>query len=194
MCIISSHTSKSTAQTITAVPAAGMARKRSYHLQPRCWNEHRWFKFSGEFQTALLNWLCKTRKEVVVSLPNFLCILISRSLSNLKLKYTRVFKHKLFHNCITHSKVSRNIMAADAGNVPQLRAIITSHTVCGMHVQDDVQAYWTPLQQLRFWIHLMTVSMLNTALVQYLKQGCTTFFVGGPYNQLQTSSWATRKI
>jgi len=29
-------------------------------------------------------------------------------------------------------------MAADAGNVPQLRAIITSHTVCSMHEQDDV--------------------------------------------------------
>ena len=27
---------KCAAQTITAVPAAGMARKRSYHLQPRC--------------------------------------------------------------------------------------------------------------------------------------------------------------
>jgi len=26
------------------------------------------------------------------------------------------------------------------------------------------------LQQLRFWIHLMTVSMLNTALFQYLKR------------------------
>ena len=87
---------KCAAQTITAVPAAGMVRKRSYHLQPRCWNEHRWFNFSGEFQTALLNWLCKARKEVVVSLPNFLCILISRSLSNLKLKYTTVIKHNVF--------------------------------------------------------------------------------------------------
>jgi len=29
-------------------------------------------------------------------------------------------------------------MAADVGNVPQLRAIITSQTVCSMHVQDDV--------------------------------------------------------
>ena len=112
------------------LPAAGMARRRSCHLQPRCWNEHRWFNFSGEFQTALLNWLCKARKEVVVSLPNFLCILIARSLSNFKLKYTTVFKHKRIHNCITHSKLSRNIMAADEGNVPQLRAIITSHTVC----------------------------------------------------------------
>ena len=73
---------KCAAQTITAVPAAGMARKRSYHLQPRCWNEHRWFNFSDEFQTALLNWLCKARKEVVVSLPNLLSILIWRSLSN----------------------------------------------------------------------------------------------------------------
>jgi len=27
-----------------------------------------------------------------------------------------------------------------------------------------------------------------------LSQGCATFFVSGPYNQLQTSSWATRKI
>jgi len=142
MCIPSSHTSlqgvKCAAQTITAVPAAGMARKRSYHFQPRCWNEHRWFNFSGEFQSVLSIWLCKARKEVVVSLPSFLCILISRSLSNLKLKYTTVFKHKRIHNCITHSNVSRNTMAADAGNVPQLRAIITSHTVCSMHVQDDV--------------------------------------------------------
>jgi len=31
-------------------------------------------------------------------------------------------------------------------------------------------AYCTRLQQLRFWIHLMTVSMLNTALFQYLKR------------------------
>jgi len=126
------------AQTITAVPAAGMARKRSYHLQPRFWNEHRYFNFSGEFQTALLYWYCKARREVVVSLPNFLCILISRSLSNLKWKYTAGFKHKRIHNCIKNSKVSRNIMAAYVGNVPQLRAIITSHTVCSMHVQDDV--------------------------------------------------------
>jgi len=29
-------------------------------------------------------------------------------------------------------------MAADADKVPQQRAIITSHTVCSMHVQDDV--------------------------------------------------------
>jgi len=29
-------------------------------------------------------------------------------------------------------------MVADAGNVPQLRTIITSHTVCTMHVQDGV--------------------------------------------------------
>jgi len=29
-------------------------------------------------------------------------------------------------------------MAADAGSVPQLRAIFTSHIVCSMHVQDDV--------------------------------------------------------
>jgi len=25
-------------------------------------------------------------------------------------------------------------------------------------------------------------------------QGCATFFVSGPYDQLQTSSWVTRKI
>jgi len=29
-------------------------------------------------------------------------------------------------------------MAAGASNVPQLRAIITSHTVCSVHVEDDV--------------------------------------------------------
>jgi len=154
---------------MSAVHAAGMARKRSYHLQPRCWNEHRWFNLRGEFQTALLNWLCKVRKEVAVSLPNFLCNLISRSLSNLKLKYTTVFKHKRIHNCFTHSKVSRNIMAADAGNVPQLRAIITTHSM--QYARSRwCTAYCTPLQQPRFWIHLMTVSMLNTELFQYLKR------------------------
>ena len=140
MCITSSHTSRCKVRCAddNCHTAAGMARKRSYHFQPRCWNEHRWFNFSGDFQTAFLNWLCKARKDVVVSLPNFLCILISRSLSNLKIKYTTVFKHKRIHNCITHSKISRNRIAADAGNVPQLRAIIASHTVCRMHVQDDV--------------------------------------------------------
>jgi len=125
-------------QTITAVPAAGMARKRSYHLQPRCWNEYCWFNFSGEFETSLLNWLCKAGKEVVVSLPNFLCILISRSLStNLNLKYTRVFKHKRIHNCITHSKVSRNTMASDAATFHNCRRLLHHTQLCTI-VQDDV--------------------------------------------------------
>ena len=146
-----------------------MARKRSYQLQPRCWKEHRWLNFSGEFQTALLNWLCKARKEVVVSLPNFLCILISRSLSNLKLKYTRVFKHKRINNCITHSMKWVEIQW------PQMRQRSTTtgdyYITHSMHVRSRwCTAYYTPLQQLRFWIHLMTVGMLNTALFQYLKR------------------------
>jgi len=157
---------KCATQTITAVPAAGMARKRSYHLQPGCWNEHRWFNFSGKFQTALLNWLCKARKEVVVSLPNFLCILISRSLSNLKLKYTTVFKHKRIQNCITHSKVSRNIMAGGR-RCGQRSTTMGDYNIT--HSMQYARSRWctaccTPLQQLRFWIHLMTVSMLNIAL------------------------------
>jgi len=40
-----------------------------------------------------------------------------------------------------------------------------------MHVRSRWRtAYRTPLQQLRVWIHLMTVSMLNTALFQYFKR------------------------
>ena len=151
MCITSSHTSrcKMCCAGDNCCTAAGMARKRSYHLQPKCWNEHRWFNFSGEFQTAFLNWLCKARKEVVVSLPNFLCILISRSLSNLKLKYTRVFKRKRIHNCITQSKVSRNIMAADAATFHNYRWLL--HHTHSMHVHSRwCTAYYTPLQQLRF--------------------------------------------
>jgi len=31
-------------------------------------------------------------------------------------------------------------------------------------------------------------------LQKHLWKGCATFFVGGPYNKLQTCSWATRKI
>jgi len=43
-----------------------------------------------------------------------------------------VFRHELIliHNSITQSKTSKSIMAANDGNVPHLRAIITSHTVC----------------------------------------------------------------
>ena len=140
MCITSSHTSRC------------KVRCADDNCRTRCWDGQKtklpppaeMLKWTPPVQ--LQRWIsnsfvkltCKARKELVVSLPSFLCILISRSLSILKLKYTRVFKHKRIHNCITHSKVSRNIMAADAGNVPQLRAIITSYTVCSMHVQDDV--------------------------------------------------------
>jgi len=174
MCITSTHTSlqgvKCAAQTITAVPVAGMARKRSYHFQPRCWNEHRWFNFSGEFQTALLNWLCKARKEVVVSLPSFLCILISRSLSNLKLKYTTVFKHK------TYSQLHHTLQRKQKYN--GRRCGQRSTTTSDYYITHSMQyarsrwctAYCTPLQQFQFGIHLMTVSMLNTALFQYLKR------------------------
>ena len=48
---------KCAAQTITAVPAAG------YHLQPRYWNEQRWFNFSGEFQTALFKLALQSKKR-----------------------------------------------------------------------------------------------------------------------------------
>jgi len=94
-----------------AVPA-GMARKQSYHHSPDaknqypCFNVQLWIADSFvicELQTALLYWLCKTKKNVVVSLHNFLFILISRSLPNLKQKYTTAFRHKLIHNCVTQS-------------------------------------------------------------------------------------------
>jgi len=101
----------------------------------KCKSSNSYRKVNG----ALAKFFLLQYTGVRLSLPNFLCVLISRSLYNLKLKYTTtVFKPKRIHNCITHSEVSRNIMAADAGNVPQLRAIITSHTVCSVHVQDDV--------------------------------------------------------
>ena len=77
---------------------------------------------------SLAYWLCKTNKKVVVSLHNFLCILISRSLPNLKEIYTTAFRHKLIHNSITQSRTSK--MAANGGTVPHLWAIITSPTVC----------------------------------------------------------------
>ena len=86
---------------------------------------------SGELQTALLNWLCKQKENCGVttqfSLHSNLKITPQ---SQAKVAYTTAFRHKLIHNCITHSKSSRSIMAANAGNVPQLRVIITSHTKC----------------------------------------------------------------
>ena len=50
----------------------------------------------------------------------------------LKLKYTRVFKHKRIHNCVTHSTVSRNIMAADAATFHNYGRLLnnTQYAVC----------------------------------------------------------------
>jgi len=137
MCITSSHSSRC------------KVRCAEDYCRTRCWDGQKtklpppaeklkWtplVQLQRWISNSFVNLAFKARKEIVVSLPNFLCILISRSLSNLKLKYKTVFKHKRIHNFITHSKVSRNTMAADAGNPPQLQTIITSHTVCSMHVR-----------------------------------------------------------
>jgi len=65
----------------------------------------------------------------VVSLHHFLCILISRSLPNVKEKYMTTFRHKLIHNSITQSKASRSIMATPTSDY---------YITHSMHVQDDV--------------------------------------------------------
>ena len=104
-----------------------------------------------------------------MSLHNFLCILISRSLPNLKEKYMTAFRHKLIHNCITQSKASRSIiMAANGGNVPHLGRLL--------HHTQHARSRWcivqcTPLHcnTLECTINLMIVGLLSTALFQYLK-------------------------
>jgi len=60
------------------------------------------------------------------------------------------FRHKLIHNSITQSKASRSIMAANGSNVPHLRAIITSHTVCTFKMM-HCTLHAAALQQL--WIY-----------------------------------------
>jgi len=78
--------------------------------------------FSGELQTALLIGFAKQkRKSCCVTTHLFLY-------SNLKEMYTTAFRHKLIHNSTTQSKTSK--MTANGGNVPHLRAVITSHTLC----------------------------------------------------------------
>jgi len=83
-----------------------------------------------------------------VSLHNFPCILISRSLPNLKEMYMTPFRHKLIHNSTTQSKTSK--MAANGGNVPHLRAIITPHTVCTFKMM-YCAIHAAALQQLRIY-------------------------------------------
>ena len=139
MCITSSHTSRCKVRCAddncrtrgwdgqkTKLPPPAEMLKWTPLVQLQRWISNRFVELA-----------LQSKKRSCSVATQFLCILISRFLSNLKLKYTTVFKHKRIHNCITHSKVSRNIMAAGAGNVPQLRAIITSHTVCTF-VQEDV--------------------------------------------------------
>jgi len=117
---------------------------------------------------SFVNWLCKTKKKVVVSPHNFLCILISRSLPNLKEMYMTAFRHKLIHNSITQSKASRSTMAATGSNVPHLWRLL--------HHTQYAPSRWciehcTPLHcnNFEFMVHLMIVGLLSTALFQYLK-------------------------
>jgi len=97
--------------------------------------------FTGELQTALQMTL-QNKKEsccVTTQLSQY---------SNIKEMYMTAFRHKLIHNSTTQSKTSKT--AASGGNVPHLRPIITSHTVC-----TDKMMYCTmhaaALQQ--FWIY-----------------------------------------
>jgi len=83
---------------------------------------------SGELQTALFIWLCKKKKDCSVTTQFSLHSTLKLTAQcQAKVAYTTAFRHRRIHNCITQSKPSRSIMAA---NVPQLRAIITSHTIC----------------------------------------------------------------
>jgi len=109
--------------------------------------------YTGDMQTALLNWLCKTKNKVVVSLHDLLFILISRSLSNLKQKYTTAFRHKLIHNCTAQPTASRSIMAA---NMRQLSTTMSDYYIThSVHVHD--RALWTAhrCNNLEFRISLM---------------------------------------
>ena len=116
--------------------------------------------FSGELQTALLIGFAKQKQKSC-------CVTTQLSLySNLKEMYTTAFRHKLIHNSTTQSKTSK--MAANGGNVPHLRAVITSHTLCTLR-WCTVQC--TPLHynNYEFTSHLMIVGLLSTALFKYLK-------------------------
>jgi len=68
---------------------------------------------SGVLQTALSLALQNEKESccVTIQLP---CILISRSLPNLKEMYTTAFRHKLIYNSTTQSKTSK--MGATGGN------------------------------------------------------------------------------
>jgi len=80
--------------------------------------------------------------------------------------YTTAFRHKLIHISTTQSKTSK--MAANGGNVPHLRAIITSRTVCTFKMM-YCTLHAAALHNSEFAIHLMIVGLLSTALFQYLK-------------------------
>jgi len=103
-----------------------------------------------------------------VSLHNFLYILISRSLPNLKEKNTTAFSHKLIRNSITQSKASRSTR-------PQMTAKLHTYGRLLHYTQHARSRWWiiqcTPLhcKNFEFTIHLMIVGLLCTTLFQYLK-------------------------
>ena len=62
-------------------------------------------------------------------------------------------------------------------------------------VQNSLNFHYQPFGQLlQFPVKLGKHDLFGKSSTFCVEQGCATFFVGGPYNQLQTSSWATRKI
>ena len=153
--------------------------------------------FSGELQTALLSsWLCKTKNEVVVSLDNFLCILIWRSLSNLKEKFTTAFSHKRIHTAL-HSPKQVEVEWPQARKCRQCSTTPGDYYIThSMHVQDDVLYTARRCNNFEFMIHLMIVGLLKSALFQCLKcqdkrisKNCRSTFIlssswnvwGGPF-------------
>ena len=100
-----------------------------------------------------------------MSLHNFLFIIISRSLPNLKQKYTTHFRHKLIHNSITQSKASRSIMGHYDHNCRQCSTTTGDcYTTHSMHIHDHILYTARRCNNFEFTIHLMTVGMLKRSI------------------------------
>ena len=149
-------------------------------------------------QTKAAGMAGKRSFHLVVSLDNFLCILIWRSLSNLKEKFTTAFRHKRIHTAL-HSPKQVEVEWPQARKCRQCSTTPGDYYIThSMHVEDDVlystlhaaEFATTCCNNFEFMIHLMIVGLLNTALFQCLKchdkrisKNCrSTFILGSWWN------------
>ena len=102
--------------------------------------------------------------------------------------HTPVVKYKLL-------VVLRQLLSSFSHKQAMSETFFHHNSLWERGVKNSLNFHYQPFEQLLdFAVKLGKHDLFGKSSAFCVEQGCSTFFVGGPYNQLQTSRWAARKI